>query len=65
MDSMTKTAIITGAGSGIDLGLAEAFAREGTNAVLNARNEDKLAREVVEIGQRDQLTAVVADVSPA
>lgn len=37
-----KTAIVTGAGSGIGKSLAEAFARQGANVVIAARSADKL-----------------------
>lgn len=37
-----KTAIVTGAGSGIGKSIAEAFAMQGTNVVLAARSVDKL-----------------------
>lgn len=40
----TKTAVITGAGSGIGYAVAAAFVREGANVVLNGRTEDKLTR---------------------
>ena len=45
----TKTALITGAGSGIGYAVAEAFVREGTNVVLNGRTEDKLARAAAQL----------------
>ena len=34
-----KTVIVTGASSGIGLGVAEAFIEKGANVVLNGRNE--------------------------
>ena len=41
-----KTAIITGAGSGIEKAIAFAMAREGTDIVVSERN-DKTENEVV------------------
>ncbi len=58
-----KTAIITGAGSGIGLAVAEALVREGANVVLNGRTEDKLVRAASRISQPDQLTIIAGDVT--
>ena len=52
-DITGKTAIITGASSGIGRASALALAGEGTNLVLTARSEDKLAdiaRQCRELG---------------
>ena len=37
-----KTILITGASSGIGLGVAKAYVERGDNVVLNGRNESKL-----------------------
>ena len=63
MNVRQKTAIITGAGSGIGLAVAEAFVREGFNVVLNGRAEDKLVRAASQINQPDQVTIVAADIT--
>jgi len=63
MSAHPKTAIVTGASSGIGLAVAEAFVRKGANVVLNGRSEDKLARAASQISQPDQLTIVAADVT--
>ena len=63
MSTNTKTAVVTGAGSGIGYAVAEAFVREGTNVVLNGRNEDKLARAAAQLGQPGQLAIVTGDVT--
>lgn len=46
------TALITGGTSGIGYRFAEEFARGGTNLVLVARNEDRLASIKEDLGQR-------------
>ncbi|WP_099363833.1 SDR family oxidoreductase [Fredinandcohnia onubensis] len=54
-----KTAIITGASSGIGAGIAKELAREGANVVLAARSIEKLAeveREINEQGNGKVLT---------
>ena len=63
MSTNTKTAVVTGAGSGIGYAVAEAFVREGANVVLNGRNEDKLARAAAQLGQPGQLALVAGDVT--
>jgi meso-butanediol dehydrogenase / (S,S)-butanediol dehydrogenase / diacetyl reductase len=47
-----KTAIITGAGSGIGQACAWAFYQEGANVVLFGRREDKLKETAQELGSR-------------
>ncbi|CAJ0720843.1 Gluconate 5-dehydrogenase [Ralstonia edaphis] len=54
-----RTALITGASSGIGLALAGGLARAGARVVLNARGQDKLARAA------DSLRAQDADVHTA
>jgi NAD(P)-dependent dehydrogenase (short-subunit alcohol dehydrogenase family) len=46
---MNKTAIVTGASSGIGHATAKLFAREGANVVVTARRSDELNRLVAEI----------------
>jgi NAD(P)-dependent dehydrogenase (short-subunit alcohol dehydrogenase family) len=59
----TKTAIITGAGSGIGLAVARVFVTHGFNVVLNGRSEDKLVQAGVEIGQPDHVTIIPTDMT--
>ena len=63
-DLSGKTAIITGGASGIGLGIARAFAREGMNLMLADVVSDRLdtaRRELEQLGAK--VTAVVADVA--
>ena len=53
-----KVAAITGGSIGIGLGVAEAFAREGADLVLAARQEDRLAAEAGRIATTYGVTAV-------
>lgn len=63
MSAIPKTAIVTGAGSGIGFAVAEAFVGEGSNVLLNGCHEDKLARAAEQIGHPQRLACVAADVT--
>src|SRR6187431_304811 len=56
-----KTALVTDAGTGIGLGVAERFAREGARVVVADRDADAAARAVAKIG--DSARAAVMDIS--
>src|SRR5947208_2589369 len=56
-----KTALITGASSGIGLDLARVFAREGWELVLVARGEAKLREIATQLGVTT--TVIAADLS--
>lgn len=59
-----KTAIVTGAGSGIGKSLAEAFAVEGANVVLAARSVEKLNELATDLRQKGvQVSVYGCDVS--
>ncbi len=57
-----KTVLITGASSGIGLGIAKAYLERGDNVVLNARNKAKLERVVEQLGHADRTAFVVGDI---
>jgi len=60
---MNKTAIVTGASSGIGYATAKLFAREGANLVVAARRADGLNALVAEIEQAGgRAVAVAGDV---
>jgi NAD(P)-dependent dehydrogenase (short-subunit alcohol dehydrogenase family) len=56
-----KTAIVTGASSGIGAAIAEAMAQAGANVVLVGRDRDRLAGVAALCGERH--TTIVADVT--
>lgn len=60
-----KTAIITGASSGIGQAIAEELASEGANVVIAARREDKLKQIAEQINNQGQGRAlsVVTDIT--
>jgi len=58
---MTRTALITGASSGIGADLARLFARDGYDLVLVARREEKLRELAKDLGVTS--TVIAADLS--
>src|ERR1700752_4654315 len=61
---MSKTALITGASSGIGLELARIFAREKQNLVLVARSSDKLHQLAEEFKKENiKVTVLVTDLA--
>ena len=66
MSSPTKTAIVTGAGTGIGKAVAIALLNNGYNVTLAGRRQALLEKVVAEAGPRgQQLLVVPADVSKA
>ena len=57
-----KTAFITGGGSGINLGIAEAFVKAGARVAINGRNVEKLEAAVKGLQAHGQALGVPADV---
>ncbi len=63
MSTSQKTVVVTGAGSGIGLAVAEIFVRKGFNVVLNGRTKEKLVRASEQIGHPDQVAIVSGDIT--
>lgn len=63
MNQNVKTVIVTGAGSGLGLATAEAFAARGANVMLNGRSEEKLSRAAEQIGRPDRTATFAADIT--
>ncbi|MGM8366070.1 SDR family oxidoreductase [Virgibacillus sp. W0181] len=58
-----KTAIVTGASSGIGIAITKELAKEGANVVLAARNKEKLENIASEIGVEENILYVQTDVT--
>lgn len=56
-----KTAIVTGASSGIGVATAEAFARAGARLLLVGRDEERLARCAERVGEHRAIAVDVTD----
>ena len=56
-----RTAVVTGAGRGIGLAIAEAYIREGANVVIVDRDRDVADEAAERLG--DRALAVAADIS--
>ena len=59
---MSKTVVITGATSGIGLGLAEAFLAEGYNVVGTGRSTERLQATAARLNAGDRFLGVAGDV---
>lgn len=61
----TKTAIVTGASTGIGKSIAKLFLEKGYNVVINSANADNLESTQKEVGHADRLASIVGDISNA
>ena len=57
-----KTVIVTGASSGIGLGLAEAYLKKGFNVVGNARTKERLKKAADHLGAPSNFLPVAGDI---
>lgn len=62
MNTRSKTAIVTGASSGIGYDVARACLELGWNVVMNGRDAAKLELAAAQLGARSQLALVVGDI---
>lgn len=58
-----KTAIVTGASSGIGTAIVTELRKEGANVVLAARNKEKLDNIATEVGESENILCVQTDVT--
>ena len=62
MLDVTKTAVVTGASSGIGFDIARAFVAKGWNMVINGRDVDKLETVSRELGQPQRVATVAGNI---
>ena len=63
MQLTSKVALITGGGTGIGFGIAQAFAAAGAQVIITGRREDKLKEAVAGIAGAKSVRGIAADVS--
>jgi len=61
-DNTSPTVVITGASSGIGLGLAQAYLERGFNVVANARTDERLATAAKQLGHPARFLGVAGDI---
>ena len=62
MNPNSRTVVVTGASSGIGLGLAKAYLDQGFNVVGSARNAERLAAAAEELGNPENFIGVAGDI---
>ena len=62
MTSNLNTILITGASSGMGLDIARGFLERGSNVVMNARNNEKLAAAARALGDENRIAIVPGDI---
>ena len=63
MTAQRKTAIVTGASSGIGLGITHSLLANGWNVVGNARTQERLDQAAAVLPNRDRFHAVAGDIT--
>lgn len=63
MQGTNRTVVITGASSGIGLGLAQAYLQRGFNVVGSARSEERLATAAEQLGNPQSFIGVAGDIA--
>ncbi|MND48787.1 Gluconate 5-dehydrogenase [compost metagenome] len=63
MQAINRTMVITGASSGIGLGLAKAYLERGFNVVGSARSEERLASAAEQLGNPRNFIGVAGDIA--
>ncbi len=58
-----ETVLVTGASSGLGLGIAEAYRKRGANVVLNARNAERLQAVADRLARPTQTALVAGDIA--
>lgn len=62
MTTNINTILITGASSGMGLDIARGFLERGSNVVMNARNNEKLAAAARALGDENRIAIVPGDI---
>ncbi|POX53174.1 SDR family NAD(P)-dependent oxidoreductase [Streptomyces sp. Ru72] len=63
--STNITAVVTGASSGIGLGIAQAFLARGASVVINGRDADRLGKAAAQLGHGERVAQVVGSIGEA